>query len=666
MGASYDYDIKAIEKILFSCLKGQINDSVEASILKSKKLDNCEFLNLSLYLANIECDQFIVNANTFKPNNNNIEIKLRDLKLKMIGNVNYLEIKKFSDSNEKLVVPSERKIYRFNLPKNDLYMNMDSNNVISIKLKAKEIDMITSFKYEFFDLFNNKIKFDSVENFSNDLFENDKIYFFNGFYFDKNKKALYETIFSSIEVVDENSIIENDYYPNDLNNIKIGEITNLKGFIKDLNILEFSVSIEELISHEKMKIKLNYDLVKKINPNRECKFINLKKAGDKIYEWTQLTDIYTSYETTIEFKIYDIQDKYYDRININNSDYIDIIDEKIKDNIFSFNINSKDKSLLFEQKFILEKTRKIMDNDNKNDNNINNIIVEDSYEFNLEVNKGRINRFPGFLKKEGGFTYQLHFQTKKDTLLPEKVKIKLSNNNFMEIDDFESFDNKLKKRITIINAVKQDFIEINYKDKPFRLNEKEFIDSENIRSLKIYNIIKEKAENNIFEKAVINKDDNRVFCFELSGKDNNKEYFRIKDEDKEEIKHLFENILNEKYESKDDTKKKIMKLLEENHYKDFFEKGLIKYIFHNSKEEYIIMKQLLILSFFNKMSKDTFILYIQHFKNKFPILNKGDYLTRIKILIYFYEYCEKKVFLRTLLLIYMMKKIIIMKIMDLF
>ena len=277
MGASYDYDIKAIEKILFSCSKGQINDSVEASILKSKKLDNCEFLNLSLYLANIECDQFIVNANTFKPNNNNIEIKLRDLKLKMIGNVNYLEIKKFSDSNENLIVPNERKTYRFNLPKNDLYMNMDSNNVISIKLKAKEIDMITSFKYEFFDLFNNKIKFDSVENFSNDLFENDKIYFFNGFYFDKNKKALYETIFSSIEVVDENSIIENDYYPNDLNNIKIGEITNLKGFIKDLNILEFSVSIEELISNEKMKIKLNYDLVKKINPNRECKFINLNK-----------------------------------------------------------------------------------------------------------------------------------------------------------------------------------------------------------------------------------------------------------------------------------------------------------------------------------------------------------------------------------------------------
>ena len=653
MGSINDNDIKEIEKILSSCSKGQLDDSVEASILKSKKLDNCEFLNLSLYLANKECDQFIINVNSFKPINRNIKIKLRDLKLKMIDNINYLEIKKFSDSNGNLIVPKDRKAYSFNLPKNDLNIKNDSSNVVSIKLKAKEIDMITSFKYEFFDLYNNKIKFDSVTNFSNDLFENDKIYFFNGFYFDKNKNTIHETNFSSIEVVDENTMIENNYYPNDLNDIKIGEITNLKGFIKDLNMLEFSVSIEELISHEKMKIKLNYDLVKKINPNRECKFINLKKVDYKIYEWTQLTDIFSSEETTIQLKIYDIQDKYYNRININNSDYFDITDNKIKDNIFEFNINSKDKSLLFEQKFIFEKTRKIENNNNnnpKNENNINNIIVEDSYEFNLEVNKGRINKFPGFLKKKGGYTYQLHFQTKKDNLLPEKVKIKIANDNFMEIDDFESFDNKLKKRITIINAVKQDFIDINYKNKPFRLNEAEFIDTEKSKNLKIYNIIKEKEENKIFEKAVINKDDNRVFCFELTGKDNNKEYFRIKDEDKEEINQLFKNILNEKHESNKDEKDKIGKILEEKNYKDFFEKGLTKYIFHNSKEDYIIMKQLLILYFYNKMPKKKFNLYIYHFKDIFPIVSKGDYLTRIKILIYYYHYNEEKYLFENLII----------------
>ena len=89
-------------------------------------------------------------------------------------------------------------------------------------------------------------------------------------------------------------------------------------------------------------------------------------------------------------------------------------------------------------------------------------------------------------KKNGGFTYQLHFQTKESNLLPEKIKIKLGDNNYTEIDDFESFDNKLKKRITIINAVKQDFVDMNYKYRPFRLNENEFIGTENNKNLKIF------------------------------------------------------------------------------------------------------------------------------------------------------------------------------------
>ena len=109
-----------------------------------------------------------------------------------------------------------------------------------------------------------------------------------------------------------------------------------------------------------------------------------------------------------------------------------------------------------------------------------------------------MNKFPCYLKKNGGFTYQLHFQTKESNLLPEKIKIKLGDNNYTEIDDFESFDNKLKKRITIINAVKQDFVDMNYKYRPFRLNENEFIGTENNKNLKIFYIIKDKKENKIF------------------------------------------------------------------------------------------------------------------------------------------------------------------------
>lgn len=523
----------------------------------------------------------------------------------MIRNNNFIEIKNYTILNKDVFIQKDHINYHFQLPEkiNDININSFASKIIAIKLKVKETDLITSFEYEFLDLFNNKIKVDSDYKFSDDFFENDRIYLFNGFYY--NNKTLYATNFSSIEMIDQNSISDNNYFPKDIDRIKIGKIVNLEGLIIDLNIVEFSVFIEELNSHEKVKLKLNYELIKKINPNRKCQFISVKKIDDKIFELTQLTDIYANFDTTIGLKIYDIQDKYYNRININNS-YIDIVDENINENMLKFNIDAKDKSVLFEQKFIFEKVRKI--NDKKCDKD--NFVIEDSYEFTLEVNNGRMNKYPCFLKKNGGFTYQLHFQTKESSLLPEKIKIKLGDNNFTEIDDFESFDNKLKKRITIINAVKQDFIDINYKYRPFRLNENEFIDTEINKNLKIYYIIKDKEENKIFEKAFINKNNNRVFMFDLSGNMHNKEYLRIKTEDKKEIKYVFQNILNGKNEQSNVLKDKIRRLLEENNYKDYLEKGLMKYIFHNSKEEYDIIKQLLILFFLVKCPRKLLIFIL--------------------------------------------------------
>ena len=635
MGTSDTNDIKVIEKIISSPSDSKTDMIIKAIIKKSEIMDNCDFLNLTLYLANVECNQFIINVNNFKVSKNSIAIQLKDLKLKMIRGVNYLEIKKYFELNENLIVPNNLNVYQFILPKK-IY-NLNNNKCyeknIAIKLKVKESDLLTSFKYEFLDLFNNPITIDSKYNFSDDFFENNKIYLFNGFYYG-NDKILYASNYSSIEVIEENSIIENIDFPKDLDKIKNGEIVNLKGYIKDLNIVGFSVIMEEFISHEKIKIKIDYDLTKKINPNRECVFTDVKKESDKNFVLTTISDVYSSDETTVVFKIYDIHDKYYNRININNSNYIDIIDEKIDgNNTLQFKLDTKDKNFLFEQKFVLEKIKAI------NDNKGNNVIVEDSYDFFLEVNKGRINRFPCFLKKNGGFTYQLHFQSKEENLLPKKVKIKMGDDYFMEIDDFESFDNKLKKRITIINVVKQDFFYTNYKNKPFRLN----IDNEENKNLKIYNIIKVKEKNNIFEKAVLNeKNDNRVFFFNLSGINDNKEYLTIKEEDKKEISLLFQKILNKDYVENNEDKNKIWILLEDKHYIDFLDKGILKYIFHNSKEEYIIMKQLLILFFYNKMPIYLFKYYIIHFEYIFPFLNKGDYLARIKVLIYFYHYYDEK------------------------
>ena len=106
----------------------------------------------------------------------------------------------------------------------------------------------------------------------------------------------------------------------------------------------------------------------------------------------------------------------------------------------------------------------------------------------MEINKGRKNKFCTFLRENGGHTYQFTFQSKKINSLPKKIKIKTKTNEFIELSYFENFDNKLKKRITIINAIKQDFINNNnnYLFYKFNYDESEFIDFEEYKNLKLY------------------------------------------------------------------------------------------------------------------------------------------------------------------------------------
>ena len=201
MRINYVKDIKVFEEILSSRFKSQINNSIEAFILKYDELENCQFYRLSLYLANIESNQFIIKADDFNTNIKNIEIKLKDLKLKMIRNNNFIEIKNYIILNKDILVPNDPIVYHFHLPEkiNDININSFSGKTITIQLRVKERDLISSFGYEFLDLFNNKISIDSIDKFSDDFFENDKIYLFNSFYYDN--KTLYATNFASIEMV---------------------------------------------------------------------------------------------------------------------------------------------------------------------------------------------------------------------------------------------------------------------------------------------------------------------------------------------------------------------------------------------------------------------------------------------------------------------------------
>ena len=179
-------------------------------------------------------------------------------------------------------------------------------------------------------------------------------------------------------------------------------------------------------------MKLNLDLIKKINPNSLCEFFRLKKLNNNLYTFTNLSEVYSKMNTYVDLKFDEFyeKEKYFNRIKIDDT-YININNEKI---IFKIDANNKDS--IFEQKFIYEKY-------NQNKNNLTNFSIESTYEFCLEINKGRKNNFSSFLPKKRGYTYQIYFQSKDENNMPTDIKIKKDEKDFITLSNFENFNNSL-------------------------------------------------------------------------------------------------------------------------------------------------------------------------------------------------------------------------------
>ena len=100
----------------------------------------CNYFRLDVLVDNFRCKQFII-----KKKDNKIfsqmKVKLKDIKLKMINNQNYLEIKDYIiiDGN-KIVDIGKLKLFTFNLPEiQDNLLNIGKTKFISKKIKVKEI-----------------------------------------------------------------------------------------------------------------------------------------------------------------------------------------------------------------------------------------------------------------------------------------------------------------------------------------------------------------------------------------------------------------------------------------------------------------------------------------------------------------------------------------------
>lgn len=619
--------VNELEKKLLSHSKEVLNQSIEAKVIKVSSLDKWDFYNLTIIFYNHKFNQFIINKNNFNSSITDIKIELKDLKLKMIRSINYLLIKNYTKIDNYLKINENVKLFQFNLPKlaTNLKLNKSEKN-IAIKLKAIEEESIDNFSYKFSNYLNNNLSIEDPSNEFSDIFENKVCYLFNGFNYEENK--LISTNISSIEIVDENYIGENIIFNENISIAAKDSINNFKAEIRDLEITTLIVKIEELNTHNIFNVKLNLDLIQKINPNSLCEFICFKKVNDNSFEYTELSDIISNKNTYIELTFLEFSNKYYDKININDR-YFNIDEEKM-----TFKLDCNDRENVFEQKFTYIKG---------NENNI-----EASYEFYLEINKGRTNQFWSYLKKKGGYTFQLHFQSKEENELPSKIKIKTDTDKYIYLDNFEKFDNTLKQRFTIINAIRQDFIIFDYSKKTFRLNEVEFIDYEKYKNLKLYCLMKVNTDNNhIYENIVYGEDNNKdIFAFELFESEAKKIKFKVLNEEKNKINNLFQDI-NKNNLEKERYLEQINQLFKENsYYYKIFKKGFKNYIFNNSKSHYEIIKKLVylyIISLFNK-GTDGMNDAFSSFQSIIKKISDSDYLTKIKVLIYFFNYVKDILF----------------------
>ena len=626
-----------LAEVFFSDEKKFLNKSFEFHILDHMKIEEKGYLKLDIAIDNIKCNQFIIEEKNFNTNFiKDIEVKFNDIKLKMINKNNYLEIKNYNVINKKLEYDKNKLVpYKLALPEIVENINLiEENKIFSIILKAKEKDLIKSYEYKFINNYTQNVSVKLPDEYL-DFFENDKIYLFNGFKYSRIKNILLPINISSIEVLD----IDNIIISKNVQNTENLGIANFQGKIKDIYLKQFSVLIEEINLKTEIVVKLNINLIKKINLDSICTFINFKKKYN-IFEYTNLSDIYSLEETFVEIYFYDLGEKYYNRININNDNYINI-----DKNIIKFKIDSTDKEQIFEQKFIYEK---IIENKKR-----------DSYEFYLEINKGKTNGFSSFSKKNGGFTYQIHYQSKEKNILPKNIKVKLNEKENIFMDKFDNYENNLRRRFTIINAIKQDFIDkeqLDYKGNKIMSN-----------NLKLYFLMTTKEENNLLnledkninninnsdkekKEDSLNEYDTSFYIFEYKKNNKNgKERFFITKELIVKINKVFNALNSEENEVKNlkDTnlKNELNSIFSDNILVKFCELGFNNYIFRNNKTDYEIIKKIIFIYVYYKYYFENHVsckYYISEIKSCLSKLENTDYLEKIQMFLFLFNIIDNE------------------------
>ena len=579
-------------------IKNKCNEIYEFEIIKEEIniVLNIKFLKLSN--DNRQSNSFIIDINNKKLIGKNIKFSVNSLKIKIINNRPYFLIQDYEILNQE----KNKIIFQKLSPhlKSNLYKVITSveeikeNYLYTLILKAKEIKIESQqYKFQLEDSNKNSINVDGSEKF--DL-ENGKIYCFHGYIYNTlslkfeptNISYLEEFSFSTLKIHNSEEILKSN----------INSLLNFKGKVKSFNITDNIIIIETEDKIE-YKINANYHLIKQLVLNNECIFYNYFKKSNEEFIFSNLSFIEAKEETFINFNFpfYDIEQKYYNKIKINDKLY-DINNKNIK-----IKVEDKEKNNLFLQKISYER---IIENK-----------TLDSYIFYLELYKGKIYDLVSSLEKNG-FSYEIIIQSIIEDNLPEYINVKLKE-KIIKINPNKN-DNKLKERFTIINFPKQDIntiLGLSEDDNPIK-------DKDNFRYLLM-------IDNN--NKKILTK-------FEkLESVDKQRKDFYIPLETENALKRASAQCyinFNKNYDDKlyNINKKDInifVKLMSE--LMDSFQ----TFKFKNTKRQYNIIKD--ITSFSINYYAELFLGKYYSFRKNYEILLDSminlEYIDRIKILLTF-------------------------------
>ena len=595
-----DIDYNSILDFLFDNVVEQIknkNDKWYECEIIQERIDfdiNIKFIKLKI--DETKSQSFIMEQNNNKLVGKKIKFGVNSLKIKLINNKPYFIIKKYSllDSNDNIknpqlllnLRPDSYKILTSN-------RELKSNYLFTLILRAKEIKISTQeYKFELIDSNNEPVKLEDLESLS---LENRKIYCFHGYIYDSSKLKVEKTNISHTEEF--TSSMTKIYNSKEILESNINSLLNFKGKVDSFSISDNIVIIEDK-DKKKYKINANYNLIKQLSLNVECMFYNFFKKNDKEFFPSNLSFIEAKEYTFINFNFpfYDSEKNYYNKIRINDK-YYDINNPNIK-----INIEDKEKNNIFLQKVSYER-----------------IIEEkmlDSYEFDLELNKGKIYNLVSSLGKNG-FSYEFFIQSIKETILPKILIVELNDKKLILNPDRNG--NKLKERFTIINFPKQDIITILGLSKDDKIIEDEdnlkyllTIDGNNKKTLKQFRKIKQ-----IIEKSEFYVTEETEDALEKASNQCNINF----------IKNYDDKLYN----------------IDENNVKIFRELmnkvcyGFLYYKFENSKRHYKIIKDIVSfsLNFFENILLGKYYSFRKNYEILLDSMINLEYIDRIKILISF-------------------------------